>query len=598
MFISNLYKLLIPLNAKTSRSQRIFWFSLSMTFAVIYIILAWQQAFGSEYVIQDDARQHVFWMRRFLDANLFPNDLIADYFQSVSPVGYSTLYHAIVSLGVNPIFFNKLLPAILAIISTAYCFGISMRIFPLPITGFMATLIFNQTLWMKDDLSSGTPRAFAYPLMVAFLYYLLRKSLLPCLLTILLSGVFYPSCVLIYMGILILRLGDWQNGKFRLSQQRHQYLFSGIGLIVAFIVILPYVLKSSEFGPVITLAQAKQLPELLPSGRSAFFDHNHPLFYFFGGSRSGMFSRGVLTPVTLCAGMLLPLLVRYRAKFPLIQHLTTEILVLSQMLVTSIVLFIISHILLFKLYLPSRYTAYSFRIILAISAAIVLTTILDSVLSSASVPTQINTYARHLFAIIFTVFLTIALIFHYPCFIKNFPKSAYKTGNYPKLYEFFQQQPKDTLIASLAEEINNLPTFSQRSILAGREYAIPWHSGYYSKFRQRTTDLIQAYYSPNLADVKNLIQKYKVDFWLLESGSFTPEYIKKNQWLKQYINSDINQDELVQLTTDIFQRLQQGNVPALSKIASTCTVAKIQNFVVVDANCITSRGAMLAPKNL
>ena len=66
------------------------------------------------------------------------------------------------------------------------------------------------------------------------------------------------------------------------------------------------------------------------------------------------------------------------------------------------------------------------------------------------------------------------------------------------------------MIASLAGEADNLPTFSQRSILAAREYAIPWHFGYYSKFRQRTTELIQAHYSQNLADVKNINQKYKL----------------------------------------------------------------------------------------
>jgi hypothetical protein len=34
-------------------------------------------------------------------------------------------------------------------------------------------------------------------------------------------------------------------------------------------------------------------------------------------------------------------------------------------------------------------------------------------------------------------------------------------------------QPQDIRIASLAEEANNIPTFAQRSILVGREYAIP-----------------------------------------------------------------------------------------------------------------------------
>lgn len=83
-----MHKFLIAPAARKSSVN--FWLSLSFAFAIIYGLIALQKAFSNEYVIQDDARQHVFWMRRFIDPDLFPNDLIADYFQSVAPWGYST----------------------------------------------------------------------------------------------------------------------------------------------------------------------------------------------------------------------------------------------------------------------------------------------------------------------------------------------------------------------------------------------------------------------------------------------------------------------------------------------------------------------------
>ena len=69
-----------------------FWLSVSLGFAVVCSWLALKEAFSSQWVVQDDARQHVFWMLRYLDPELFPQDLIADYFQSVAPVGYTSLY--------------------------------------------------------------------------------------------------------------------------------------------------------------------------------------------------------------------------------------------------------------------------------------------------------------------------------------------------------------------------------------------------------------------------------------------------------------------------------------------------------------------------
>lgn len=73
---------------KTSSPQVIFWFSLSLSCAAMFGLMALRKAFSSPYVVQDDVRQHVFWMRRFLDSELFPQDLIADYFHSVEQPGY------------------------------------------------------------------------------------------------------------------------------------------------------------------------------------------------------------------------------------------------------------------------------------------------------------------------------------------------------------------------------------------------------------------------------------------------------------------------------------------------------------------------------
>jgi len=585
MFINRLHRFLINPSGKSSRSQMVFWFSLSMAVSIIYAMLALQKAFSAEYLVQDDARQHVFWMLRFVDADLFPNDLIADYFQSVAPLGYSSLYRLMANLGVNPLLFNKILPSILGLLTTIYCFGTCLQILPIPITGFIATVMFNQNLWMKDDLSSGTARGFVYFLFLAFLYYLLRKSLLPCLITIVLLGIFYPQCVFISVGILILRILDWQAGKFSLSRQRYHYTFCIVGTGVAFSVMLIYALRSSDFAPVITVAQAKKLPELLSGGRSAFF-FNNPFIHYLGDTRGGIFSPWLFSPITLCFAFFLPWLWRFRAKFPLLGQLTEEIVILPQILITSLGMFSAAHILLFRLYLPSRYIGYSFRVVLTLSAAIALTTILDTVLSNNFFQGKVYPLPRKLFALSFTVIIAISLLFYYPIFIKKFPKPAYIIGNYGQLYEFLKTQPKDTLIASIDPEVDNLPSFAQRRILAGREYAIPWHFGYYSQFRQRTKDLIQAQYSSNLADVNNLIQKYGVDFWLLRNDTFTIDYIKKNKWLKQYLVSKLKEDELVKLTNNIVEDLQRGGVPALSKVIPNCTAIGVQNYVVLDVKCI------------
>lgn len=554
------------LTGKATQANTVFWFSLSMTFAAVYGWLCLRQAFTGEYVVQDDARQHVFWMRRFLDPDLFPGDLIADYFQSVAPAAYTALYHLPAKLGIDPLVFGKFLPIGLGLTMTAYCFGVSMQILPIPAAGFASALLLNQSLWMKDGLASATPRAFAVPLLLAFAYYLLKKSLLPCLVAIALLGLIYPHNVFIAAGILILRLFRWQNGRLRLSDDRADYIFCVAGLAVVFLVLLPYALQSSQFGPTVTPAEAATMPEFLDKGRSPFF-HDNPWEFWLYGRGSGYFPSSL--PPLVLIGLSLPILLRLPGRFPLVNQVTQAIGILPQMLLASTGMFLLAHALLFRLHLPNRYTGASSRIIIVLAAGSALVILLDGIFQACR-------SSRPWLAWSATGLMAIGLVF-YPAFLDEFPNTRYLSGKVPALYQFFAQQPKDSLIASLAEEADNLPTFAQRATLAGREYGVPFQVGYYRQIRQRAEQLITAQYSPNLAAAKALIAQYGVDFWLLDRAAFSPEYVTAHRWMRQFQPQ----------TNTALAQLQQGQIPALAKLAPSCTAFQTEALIVLPATCIT-----------
>ncbi len=142
------------------KSKYNFWFILSIVTAIVFSFCGLKLAFQFPYTIQDDARQHIFWMQQFRDSELFSNDLIAEYFKSVSPWGFNNLYKLLSNLGIDIFWFNKISPLLIGIVTTIYCFLVCLAIFPVPFAGFVSTLLLNQNLWMLDDLSSGTPRAF------------------------------------------------------------------------------------------------------------------------------------------------------------------------------------------------------------------------------------------------------------------------------------------------------------------------------------------------------------------------------------------------------------------------------------------------------
>ena len=569
MFAKRLHSFLIPQAAKPPIAQVRFWLSLSLTFAAIFALLGLQKAFSSSYVVQDDARQHVFWMERFLDPQLFPNDWIADYFESVAPWGYHAFYRAFAAIGIEPLVFSKLLPPVLGLIATFYGFRLSLQLLPIPFTGFLSCWLLNLVFWMHEDLASATPRAFMLPFFLAFLDYLLRRSIVPCVVLIVLEGLFYPQFVFVFSGLLLFLPFRWHQRRLHLSSERRDYWLCGLGLIAAFLVLLPYVLISTPFDPVVSLAAAKQLPDFHEGGRNPFFS-NDPLFFWFTGIRSGIFP--TFQPFFLGFGFLLPILLYLPTRLPLVQQITRKTFILLQITIVALGLFVAAHLLLFKLHLPSRYTAYTLRFALVYAAAIVLTLLFDAglrwlVQSSRSKPVSRSMVWG------FLALLMAALLLS-PSYEYSFMRVNYKTGRTPQLYEFFAQQPKDIMIASLAQEIDFVPTFSRRSILVGREYAIPYHAGYIDRFRERANDLIRAQYSLDRNELKDVIQRHSIDFWVLSRDAFQPATLTKT-WIRQY-------PQAIQTAA---RNLKRGR-PVLRQLQRSCSVLQEANLIVLEANCI------------
>lgn len=556
---------------KKYTSQTRLWLFLSMSLATLYGILSLKQAFAEPNLVHNDARQHIFWMLRFIDPDLFPNDLIADYFQSVAPRGYTLVYKLGIILGINPFDFAKILPPILGLFVTYYFFRLCLEILPIPVTGFIGCLIINQALWLKDDLASGTPRAFINPLFIAFLYYLVKHSRLGVCVTVAAIGLFYPQYVFIAAIMLILRVIHWENGRFQPSKNHLNYQILAGGLLVALIVLLPYIITSSEFGPTITRAQAMNSPEFFEGGRSRFF-HDNFMDIWFTGRRSGMFHSSLFTPATQCVALLLPFLLIFRRQFPLWKYITPQVWVLLQLLISSVLMFFASHALLFKLHLPGRYTELSFRIIIAVLTAISLSLILDTLLRVFRNNHSYRVY-RWLAVTLITVIVAILLL--YPAFVPYFPLVRYEKGRMTEVYDFCQQQGKDIVIASLSAEADQLPTFAQRTVLMAREYAIPYHLGYYHQILARTLDMINAHYTDDLPKLQNFISQYNVDFWLIDPAAFTPKYIRNNHWMLIFPEG--------QKALDL---LEQNSAIALYEQVNICTVFEQPNWWIVDAKCI------------
>lgn len=550
------------------------WLALGLLAAAIPGAKALTQAFSGPYVVQDDARQFVVWMARFEDPALFRGDFIADYFNAVTPYGFTALYWGAAQLGLDPMVFNKLLGPGLALLTVIFAFRLTIMLTPIPVAGFLVASLLSIDLWLNDSLASGTPRAFVYPLFLAFLYAVARRTVAGTVVAIALQGLFYPQIALVSAGVLVLRLLRWQGGP-RLSRRRADWFLLAAGLLAAAVTLAPFMLKTGAYGPGLTLGEAKTLPGLQPGGRTFFFDDDLWHFYLCA-LRSGYLPRewGCGTVLQQAPAMLAPYFVALAAAVWALPiwlwrrgHKGAEVLVC--VLVSSTVLFVTAHALLFELHLPSKYSQQPLRMITAVA----LGAALASVLTGAMKRTRWRGAA-----VTGTALLVIGLLI-LPLVHARIPKTRYVESQHPAVHVFLKGQPKDSLVASLMKEANSLPAFSRMSVLVANEFMIPYSRGYARMFDERARALILAHYSPDPAPLKELIGHYGVDLFLIDERSFRIGDVRRSWWAVHYPAA----------AKAALAVLARGDKPAFMDFIESCSIFEDRSTTVLSAACILER---------
>jgi len=494
----------------------------------------------------------------------------------MAPSGYSALYHAGAFLHIDPLLLSKLLPIFLGLISTGFAFGLSIQVLRSPVAALITSVLLNQSVWMQDDLISATPRAFIYPLTLGFLYFLCRRAWLPCVIFLALQGLFYPSALLISSVVLLLSLVEFKDRRLQSERNRSTYLICFLGLGVAAIVLIIYAAKSAGFGPVVTSTEGSLMPEFWSNGRMRVF---HEAFweYWVSGQNTGIAPASSFLPVTICSGILFPVLILFRKTFSAARKVRNAG-ILGRFALASVLLFCAAHLLLFRLYLPNRYTQHSLRILLCVCAGPSLIIAIDTLVRK--VRTRIDSgliRSAILLAASLVVLITLIIYLGRPA---RFMQTNYRVGRQPQLYEFLSQQPKNVVVASLSREADRIPVFARRTNLVSWEYCIPFHKGYYGEMRQRALDLIRAQYTPELEVLRAFITKYSIDFIVVDRAAFEPNYLRADKWFRLYETE----------STQAARALETGAVPALEKLTDHCAALRTDDIVVIPAACVLESG--------
>lgn len=558
---------------------------ISLLIPLIYGVLSAIFWLNQPYVIQDDVRHHVVWMQRWADPELFPNDWGMNYFRSVAPLGFQAVYRFAFFLGIEPLAFAKLLPTLLALVASFFIYRLTLRLFPVTFGAVLAVLLFNQQIWLNDDLVSASPRAFVYPIFGAFLDFLAAGAVWPCVGAIALQGLIFPQLAILAVAVLTVRLIKFSKRSLRLSSSGADYRLWALGLGVAIAVLIPFALNVSEYGPIITADQMRAMPEYQVGARNIYFEPLSFRVFFKGSIGPGL----PYFPTVVLLGFALPFLPISR--FPLIKRLQPQSRLLYDLVAAALGLFGLASLLLLRLHFPNRYTYHTWRFVLSIAAAIVLVVLLERVMQwwgdrPITAPSLWNKIRVGLVAL---ALATIVLVPFYPPLLRVF--QIWIVGKAPTLYEYLAQQPKDIQVASLALESNNIPAFARRSLLVGRELTLPHHIRYYAEIQQRATAVVQGQYSPDPAVLRGVLETYGIDYWLLDANAFDPNYFLQpaQDWL---YHSSFNATVEAAIA-----QLKAGEKGAIAQYIPTCTVLQAKDLILLDARCLLTQTVTIPPEN-
>ena len=540
------------------------WLLLALAFVALWIARSMAVALQPS-VVQDDARQHVFWMQRLIDPSLFQGDLFADYFQSQAPPGYIAIYW-ILMLALDPIAVSKLLPPILGLLAALFTFLLVRRLDPSPIAAFLATVLNSWYVWQYDDLPTGSPRAFLLPLCAALLWALVSGRVWLSVVVVGLAALLYPSAAALCVAIQGVSLICFARRRPNLVRERRRWLAFGLSAGLAVLLLGPTAFGTSAFGPAVDVRTARDMAEFGPNGRNAFFTPDW-YAYWVASYRSG-FDLRVLdllfpgVPVffeLLALSLLFPIMAMVGGSC-VRARLAPSAIVIAQILAASSMLFLAAHLLLFRLYLPSRFVAWTVPLALAIAVGVGLAAAYDWV---AGVHSRL--------AGLLAVLSAIGLAFYPALYDGNFVRDPT-----PSITAYLSTLPPDTLVAGVPTEADSVPAFAGRPVLTNREYALAYHQGYYDAVRQRTLDLIDAYYAESPRQVAEFAARYGVDIFLVNRLAFGPD-TAADAWAGSF----------EPYTSLVLGHLRRNGRYALLDAARRCGVLTEGEVTVVPARCFS-----------
>jgi hypothetical protein len=524
---------------------------------------------GEDWVVEDDVRITGFWAIRYVDPGVFRADPIAAYNQDIVPIGYRAIIELPARLGIDPIGLSTVLLVALGLVSALLGYRLATLLRPTPLAGVLGSMLVTCSYLVSP---SATPRGFGYVLLIAYLIVFLERRTWLMGLVLVAAALIYAPVAGVCVGMTLLLQVRRRGRRPTLAPRGELVPVAAMSMVCGVILLITVAsFDAGEWGPVVTRDVGQRMIEFGQSGRTAFFFDLWQDRWLFG-QHSGLFQ--TMLPLTIAGGALLPLLVVWRSGVSRTRE-TRPLGFLVAMLAAAVVGWSVAHVFWLKLYMPARFTTTPFRLAAALATALLFAIVIERLLATRPRNGLLGVVRWSALGVTVAVLAFGAVV--YPL-VQETGAHVLAVGEDGALYEELRRAPKDSLVATLSPQAAYVPSFGHRSVLTGQEYAVPFHLGYYRRFRHRQTALLEAHYTADPARIGAFLRRYGVDYFLIESGAFEEEYFVTTPYLHQYDPA----------TGRALRALRTGT-PVLQRLGTQCAVLRSSTRLLVDAHCIAAR---------
>ena len=458
------------------------------------LAIQWSDLFDPN-AFHGDTRQEIYWMYRLENPTLFPGDRLADHSEAMAPWGLYGFYFAAVKFA-GAIVIAKSLSLFLCAGFACFMTLLLMRLNLRPTSAAFGAWLAVLVLWAKSTASFGVGDSEDFvPLFLAlFLWGHVAERRIAEVAALILLALFYPPALLVCLLTIALGYISWEKWRaLKLFREKATYFYIGIAVLCVALVAGKFLFNPYDPGPLPDRATMKGMEEFGPDGRTVFFYST--FFEQMTNLRSGL-SIEPLTLAIVILAIILGLLSYRRFK-------ETEVGRLWRFGLAALILFVAAHVVLLKLFSPSRYL----RLPLPILACIVIAVSIDRlVVRRVSSKTSMK--------IAVPVFVLMVVLF-YPL-----TSNSYRHVDPNPVYKRIASLPNTAMIAAFPTTADNIPILTRRSVYINDEMASPFFLGYYAWVKKRVERVIDAYYAPSWERIEQFCHEENVTHFLIQKEHF------------------------------------------------------------------------------